>query len=142
MIGRVILLGIICMFTNQLAQAQHELLLTDIQIAAAGERFGKYADKTANLASDLPATVLLYKDNHLSYYACFELVQRGKKMKLRMQDYVVYDGNEHRGEKTVVKRKMKSKVLDRIAGVSEQKIVYNDALELAISVIYRYEVLF
>ncbi len=120
--------------------AQNKLVLTDLQIRTeATDSFEKFADKQANLASDLPVTVALYKDKDLTYYTCFHLTERGKKFRLVNHDFVVYNDKRIKGERQVLKYKKTEGVRGRITGLSEQNIEFNPSLGRSIQVIYRFE---
>lgn len=122
------------------AQAQYKLLLTEVQIKTeAMEKFERFADKQANIASDLPISIPLYKDNELTYYTCFHLTERGKKYRLVNHDYVVYNDERHKGKRQVLKYKKQDNIRGRITGVSEQDIEFNPELGRSIRMVYRFE---
>ena len=124
-------------------QAQSKLLLTDVKIARGDGRYENYSDKTANLASDIPVTILLYRDNDISYYASFIYTQRGKKLKLAVQDYVVYGDEKIMTKKQVIRQRMDEDLdMERMMGFTEEEIVYNPDLGNKLRVIYRFELLY
>lgn len=126
------------------AQAQGaKLLVTDIQIANNAGRYEKYADKEANLSSDIPITLLIYRENNVSYYATFLFTQRGKKLRLKISDYLTYNDQKVNGESHWVKHKISNRIDDeRMAGVRDEEIVYDEAMDGKVRIVFRYEVLY
>ena len=119
------------------------LLLTDIQIAENSGRYERYADKEANLFSDVPVTILLYRENDVSYYASYLFTQRGKKLKLKISDYIVYQDKKIPGEVQVFKQKIHDDLDDeRMVGVRDEEMVFNEEMDARIRVVYRIEVLY
>jgi hypothetical protein len=120
-----------------------KLLLTDIQIAENAGRYERYADKEANLFSDVPITILLYRENNVSYYASYLFTQRGRKLKLKISDYIVYRDKKIPGETQVFKQKIHDDLEDeRMVGVRDEEMVYDEAMDGKIRVVYRIEVLY
>jgi hypothetical protein len=139
---KVFLTLIILSAATLAANAQYKLKLTDLQIKTeeAG-KYEKYADKEANMTSDLPINLLLFKNNDVSYYTCFFLAERGKKFRLVSQEYVMHNGTKYKGERQVIKYKIEKDRNGRLVGVSEQDITYNKNLNRTIHVVFRYELL-
>ena len=103
------------------------------------EKFERFADKQANVASDLPVTITLYKDQYMTYYTCFHMTERGKKYRLVNHDYIIYNGERYKGEKQVLKYKKTEGIRGRISGVSEQNITFNKDLDRSVQMVYRFE---
>jgi hypothetical protein len=121
-------------------RAQAKLLITDVRIAKGDSNYETYSNKSANIASDVPVTVLLFRENNVSYYACFHYTQRGRKLKLTIEDYVMYGDEKIRTDKQVVKQRMDDDLdTERMMGVTEEEIVYNPDVGNKLRVIYRFE---
>ncbi|MEJ2005169.1 MAG: hypothetical protein P8X57_09440 [Cyclobacteriaceae bacterium] len=135
----IISLSILMLLTTGL-HAQSKLMITDVRIAQDNGNYQTYSNKSANMASDVPITVLLYRDNNISYYACFHYTQRGKKLKLTVQDHVVYGDEKIKTDKQVVRQRMDDDLdTERMIGYTEEEIVYNEDLGSKLRVIYRFE---
>ncbi len=138
---RLFLLFLVLSFGTN-AVAQNKLLITDIQIKSNEmNKFERFADKEANVASDLPVTIALFKDRNLTYYSCFHLTERGKKYRVVNHDFVVHNGERFKGDKQTLKYKKTAGVRGRISGISEQQIVFDKDLERSIQLIYRFEII-
>ncbi|MCA6078567.1 hypothetical protein LDX50_27080 [Fulvivirga sp. 1062] len=129
--------------TGMEVKAQSKLLITDVKIARGDGKYENYSDKVANMASDIPVTIMLYRENDVSYYACFLYTQRGKKLKLKVQDYVLYGESRVNTKKQVIRQRMGSKFeTERMMGVTEEEVIYNKDLGNKLRIIYRFELLY
>jgi len=137
----ILIFLILCM--AGIAHAQTKLLITDVRIARGDGSYQTYSNKSANMASDVPVTVLLYRENNVSYYACFLYTQRGRKLKLTIQDYVLYGDEKVKSDKQVVRQRMDHDLdNERMMGFTEEEIVYNPDLGNKLRIIYRFELLY
>lgn len=137
---KIFLLLLFVFLGSEQLMAQYKLVLSEVQIRTREVgKFEKYADKEGNMTSDLPVRILLYKDNDVSYYACFHLVERGRRFRLVNHDYLIHNETQYKGERQKIKYKHTEGVNGRIAGVSEQDITFNPDLNYGIQVIYRFE---
>ncbi len=130
----------LALFIASNLNAQAKLLITDVRIAKGDSHYDTYSNKSANIASDVPVTVLLYRENNVSYYACFHYTQRGRKLKLTIEDYVMYGDERVKTDKQVVKQRMDDDLdTERMIGYTEEEIVYNPDVGNKLRVIYRFE---
>lgn len=119
------------------------LKITDIQIAENSGRYERYADKEANLSSDVPITVLMFRENNVSYYTNFLFTQRGRKLRLKISDYVIYNDEKISGQTQKLKQRITEDLDDeRMVGVREETLTYDAELENGIRVVFRFEVLY
>jgi hypothetical protein len=131
------------MVASSLLSAQTKLLITDVRIARGDGKYDYYSNKSANMASDVPVTVLLYRENNVSYYSTFVYTQRGRRLKLVVQNYVMYGDDKVKGDKQVIRQKMDADLdTERMMGFTEEEIVYQPDLENKLRVIYRFELLY
>jgi hypothetical protein len=122
--------------------AQYKLVLSEVQIRTKETgKFEKFADKVANMTSDMPIRILIYKNSDVSYYACFHLTERGRRFRLINHDYLIHNDDPIKGEPQKIKYKHTEGVKGRIAGVSEQNITFNPGLNYGIQVVYRFDLL-
>ncbi len=134
---------LIVILASSALKAQSKLLITDVKIARGDGKFENYSDKVANMASDIPVSILLYRENDVSYYACFLYTQRGKKLKLRVQDYVVYGDSRVSTKKQVIRQRMGDLLeTERMMGVTEEQVIYNKSLGNKLRIIYRFELIY
>jgi len=139
----IICLLLVMSLTGMEVKAQSKLLITDVKIARGDGKYENYSDKVANMASDIPVTIMLYRENDVSYYACFLYTQRGKKLKLKVQDYVLYGESRVNTKKQVIRQRMGSKFeTERMMGVTEEEVIYNKDLGNKLRIIYRFELLY
>ncbi|WP_225699424.1 hypothetical protein [Fulvivirga sedimenti] len=139
----IICLLLVMSITGMEVKAQSKLLITDVKIARGDGKYENYSDKVANMASDIPVTIMLYRENDVSYYACFLYTQRGKKLKLKVQDYVLYGESRVNTKKQVIRQRMGSKFeTERMMGVTEEEVIYNKDLGNKLRIIYRFELLY
>jgi hypothetical protein len=128
---------------STLLSAQTKLLITDVRIARGDGKYDYYSNKSANMASDVPVTVLLYRENNVSYYSTFVYTQRGRRLKLVVQNYVMYGDEKVKGDKQVIRQKMGADLdTERMMGFTEEEIVYQPDLGNKLRVIYRFELLY
>ncbi len=135
------LLLTVIVFGSCQVMGQNKLLITEIQIKSETmNKFERFTDKEANVSSDLPVSIALFKDQDITYYACFVLKERGNKFRLVNQDFVMYEDDKEKGDRQVLKYKKTEGVRGRITGTSEQSITFDDDLGRTINMVYRFEI--
>ena len=140
---KIILFTAFILISGSALNAQSKLLITDVKIGKGDSKFENYSDKTANLASDIPVTILLYRENNVSYYSCFLYTQRGRRLKLVVQDYVLYGDEKINTDRQVIRQRMDATIdTERMMGVTEEQVLYNKDSGAKLRVIYRFELLY